>query len=296
MLRAHWIFLLLLGLLPFSAHATQVMLDMRPNLPAAAEYQVGARDKPAVLLLHGFLQTRESPTVTALAHGLTDAGYSVLTPTLTLGIPGRRQSLACEAVHNNSLDDDLAEIDRWVKWLRDKGHRRIVLIGHSFGSLQLLAYLSGKPDPAVTGFVGISLVEAQIGGLPRAPLIERLTAQVARNDRNLVSYPLSYCGKYPTTPEALLSYVRRDQARTLTALHQLGDRSLLVMGSADDRMTQGWLRALQHLQTPLVVIDGGNHFMDGEHEFDLLEHTLAFLQSGARAAAPHTLSSVPQLQ
>jgi pimeloyl-ACP methyl ester carboxylesterase len=296
MLRAHWIFLLLLELLPFSAHATQVTLDMRPNLPATAEYQAGAHDKPAILLLHGFLQTRESPTVATLARGLTDAGYSVLTPTLTLGIPGRRQSLACEAVHNNSLDDDLAEIDRWVKWLRGKGHRHIVLIGHSFGSLQLLAYLSGKPDPAVTGFVGVSLVEAQIGAMPREPLIERLTAQVARHDRNLVNYPLSYCGKYPTTPEALLSYVRRDQARTLAALHQLGDRALLVMGSADDRMTQGWLRALQHLQTPLVVIDGGNHFMDGEHEFDLLEHTLAFLQSGARAAAPHTLSSVPQLQ
>lgn len=296
MLRTHWIFLLLLELLPFSAHATQVMLDMRPNLPATAEYQAGARDKPAILLLHGFLQTRESPPVATLARGLADAGYSVLTPTLTLGIPGRRQSLACEAIHNNSLDDDLAEIDRWVKWLRGKGHRHIVLIGHSFGSLQLLAYLSGKPDPAVTGLVGVSLVEAQIGAMPREPLIERLTAQVARHDRNLVNYPLSYCGKYPTTPEALLSYVRRDQARTLAALHQLGNRTLLVMGSADDRMTQGWLRALQHLQTPLVVIDGGNHFMDGEHEFDLLEHTLAFLQSGARAAAPRTQSSLTQLQ
>jgi len=279
MLRAHWISLLLLGLFSVSSHAALVTLEMRPNLPATADYQSGARDKPAILLLHGFLQTREFSTVAALARGLNDAGYSVLTPTLSLGIPARKQSLACEAVHHTSLDDDLVEIDRWVKWLRGKGHRRIVLIGHSFGSLQLLAYLSGKPDAAITGFVGVSLVDAEIGGMPRAPLIERLTAQVARHDHNLVNHPLSFCGKYPTPPEALLSYARWDQPRTLAALHQLGDRALLVMGGADGRLAQGWLRALQSIQSPLVVIEGGNHFMDGEHEFDLLEHTLAYLQS-----------------
>jgi len=30
---------------------------------------------------------------------------------------------------------------------------------------------------------------------------------------------------------------------------------------------------LQHVQTPMVIVKGANHFMDGEHEFDLLEHT-----------------------
>ena len=287
MLRAHWFFLLL-GLLPLSAHATLITLEMRPNLPAAADYQPGAPDKPAILLLHGFLQTREFATVATLARGLADAGYSVLTPTLTLGIPGRKQSLACEAVHHTSLVDDIAEIDRWVKWLRGKGHRDIVLMGHSFGSLQLLAYLQNQPNPAVTGFVGISMVEAQIGGQPRAPLIERLTAQVAQHDRKLVTEPLSFCGKYPTTAEALLTYVRWDQPRLLAALHRLGDRSLLIMGGSDNRLERGWLQALQHLKTPLIVIDGGNHFMDGEHEFDVLEHTLAFLQSGIPSEPSHT--------
>jgi pimeloyl-ACP methyl ester carboxylesterase len=280
MLRAHCLFLLF-GLLPLPAHAAPITLEMRPNLSATADYQSGAADKPAILILHGFLQTREFATVATLARGLADAGYSVLTPTLTLGIPGRKQSLACEAVHHTSLVDDVAEIDRWVKWLRGKGHRDIVLVGHSFGSLQLLAYLQGQPSPTVSGFVGVSMVEAQIGGQPRAPLIERLTAQVARHDRTLVTGPLSFCGKYPTTAEALLSYVRWDQPRSLAAVRQLGSRGLLIMGGSDSKLEHGWLNALKHLKTPLIVIDGGNHFMDGEHEFDVLEHTLAFLQSGA---------------
>jgi len=132
---------LTLALAPVSAHAAIVRLEMRPGIDASAEYLAGLRNKPAVLLLHGFLQTREFPTVATLARGLQDAGYPVLTPTLSLGIPNRAQSLACEAVHRHSLDEDVAEIARWVDWLKSHGHRSIVLIGHSFGSMQLLAYL-----------------------------------------------------------------------------------------------------------------------------------------------------------
>jgi hypothetical protein len=29
----------------------------------------------------------------------------------------------------------------------------------------------------------------------------------------------------------------------------------------------------------MVVVEGANHFMDGEHEFDLLEHTLNHLEN-----------------
>src|SRR5512143_4272871 len=126
---------LLISVFPVAANASIVQQEMRPGIPANAEYLIGERSKPAVLLLHGFLQTRAFPTVATLARGLQDAGYSVLSPTLSLGIPNRTQSLACEAVHRHSLDADVAEISRWVGWLKAHGHHAIVLVGHSFGSL-----------------------------------------------------------------------------------------------------------------------------------------------------------------
>ena len=252
-------------------------LEMRPGIPASAEYLTGQPDKPAVLLLHGFLQTRTFPTVATLARGLNDAGYSVLSPTLSLGIPNREKSLACEAVHTHGLDDDVAEIARWVTWLKSRGHRSIVLLGHSFGSMQLLAYLAARPDPAVKAYIGTSLVEAQVGDTARGPLIARLERQVQRRDRTLVNQPLSFCRNYLSAPEALLSYVRWDAARTLTALKQAPVGTRLIMGSADAMLGRNWIRSLEDLQTPMVVVQGANHFMDGEHEFDLLEHSLEFL-------------------
>jgi len=270
---------LLISVFPAVAHAVIAQQAMRPGISANAEYLVGARDKPAVIVLHGFLQTREFPTVATLARGLQDAGYTVLSPTLSLGVPSRAQSLACEAVHRHSLEEDVAEIGQWVKWLKSRGHHSIVLFGHSFGSLQSLAYLSAKPDAAVKGYIGASLVEAQIGETSRTDLIAQLENRVRSKQRALVNQTLSYCKKYTSTPEGLLSYVRWDQTRLLAAIKQAPVGVKLIMGDSDKMIGPGWLKALQHIQTPMVVVEGANHFMDGEHEFDLLEHTLNHLDS-----------------
>jgi len=53
---------------------------------------------------------------------------------------------------------------------------------------------------------------------------------------------------------------------------------LLIMGDADKMLGPNWIKTLRHIQAPMVIVQGANHFMDAEHEFDLLEHTLAFLQ------------------
>ena len=273
-----YLFCLLISFFPAAAHAEIVQQEMRPGISASAEYLAGERSKPAVLLLHGFLQTREFSTVATLARGLQDEGYSVLSPTLSLNIPNRTQSLACEAVHKHSMEDDVAEIGRWVGWLKSRGHRSIVLVGHSFGSLQLLAYLSAKPDSAVKAYIGASLIEAQIGTANRPALITQLENRVHGKQRALVTQTLSFCKKYPSTPEGLLSYARWDQARVLAALRQSPVNVNLIMGEEDNMLERGWLKALQHMQAPMVIVKGASHFMDGAHEFDLLEHTLESLE------------------
>lgn len=273
-----YLFCLLISFFPAAAHAEIAQQEMRPGISASAEYLAGEHSKPAVLLLHGFLQTREFSTVAMLARGLQDEGYSVLSPTLSLNIPNRTQSLACEAVHKHNMEDDVAEIGRWVTWLKSRGHRSIVLVGHSFGSLQLLAYLSAKPDSAVKAYIGASLIEAQIGTANRPALIEQLESRVHGKQRALVTQTLSFCKKYPSTPEGLLSYARWDQARVLAALRQSPVGVNLIMGEEDNTLERGWLKALQHMQAPMAIVKGASHFMDGAHEFDLLEHTLESLE------------------
>ena len=94
-----------------------------------------------ILILHGFLQTHHFPTVRQLADSLAGLGYPVLTPSLSLGLHRRNTSLACEAIHAHSMQKDAEEVGHWVDWLQRRYQRKPVLIGHSAGSVTLLAYL-----------------------------------------------------------------------------------------------------------------------------------------------------------
>lgn len=275
---------LLLSVFSTGVQASTIQLQVRPGINASAEYIEGQQDKPAVLLLHGFLQTRDFPTLASLARGLRDEGYAVLSPTLSLNIPNRSKSLACEAVHRHSMEDDVAEIAQWVKWLKARGHRSIVLVGHSYGSLQLLAYLDAKPDRAIKGLIGASLVESRIGSISHSALLAKLDALARGSQHPLAHQTLSFCKKYISAPGALASYVKWDQPRTLSALKRSPVSVKLIMGEADEMVAKNWIKTLEQSKTPMVVIKGANHFMDGEHEFDLLEHTLSYLSGNTLSA------------
>jgi dienelactone hydrolase len=74
----HWLLPLLMGLGIPCAHAETVTLTLANKLMATAEFHEGEPDKPAVILLHGFLQTHQFPTIKRLADSLADEGYTVL--------------------------------------------------------------------------------------------------------------------------------------------------------------------------------------------------------------------------
>lgn len=99
----------LFSLAPIAGHAGVVDAQLPSGKMASASYQAGNKDQPAVLVLHGFLQTRAFPTVTSIVEAVSTAGYTTLAPTLTLGIS--RRIKVCLARRYTCI--------RWTKmWLR----------------------------------------------------------------------------------------------------------------------------------------------------------------------------------
>ena len=258
-----------------AARADSVQLAMPDKLVAQAEFRKGSADLPALILLHGFLQTQEFPTIHGLVEGLATAGHTVLAPTLTLGIPQRKQSMACEAIHTHTMQDVTGEIGAWVKWLKARHSGPIILLGHSFGSLELLAYLSARPDPAISKFIGVSIIEGRLNltATDTARLIAELRAAMKSGAPRLITRQFSYCRNYQATPASLLSYVEWTPQRVLDASARLPVASVFIMGGRDDRLDSGWVDRLK-ARNRVTLIPGANHFMDGEHEFDLLDAVL----------------------
>ena len=273
-----WICPLLVGLLCCAtSNAKTVELRLPNKLVAMAEFRQGSPDKPAVILISGFLQTNSFPTISRLTDTLADEGYTVLAPTLTLGVTHRRQSLACEAINTHTVASGVQEIQAWVNWLKTKKAKHIVLSGHSLGSIYNLAYLSGKPDILVRQYIGVSIVEGslKIGENARAPLVHKLRQQVRDEADGLVENQFSFCQKYRSTPESILSYMEWGPEKILTEINQSKIPVTMIMGSKDDRLGPDWTEKLKQTSAKVILIEGANHFMDGQYEFELYDHFLA---------------------
>jgi pimeloyl-ACP methyl ester carboxylesterase len=274
---------LMLSCCLLAAHPVQseTITHKLPNdTVATAQWLAGDEDKKVILLLHGFLQTRDFFTVRRLGEALNEMGYNVLLPTLTLGIANRQQSLACEAIHMHSLEQDVEEIGNWVDWLHQHTDKKVALIGHSVGSLELLAYLANEPDPPVSQAILISLIAFAQGPIAKENETERQQAllQLANDGNELSNYRLAFCDRYTTTPANYLSYMAWNGNKTLENLNNLNIAPTIVLGGEDRRLGEDWLPSLRQTNAEVVQIDGANHFFDREYEFDLMDSVIELLE------------------
>jgi pimeloyl-ACP methyl ester carboxylesterase len=271
---ATFVAILLLAGASFAAHAEILRLQGPDGKYLTAEHERGDTKRPALLVLHGFLQTHEFQTTQSLISNLSMLGYTVLGPNLSLGISDRRQSMQCQAPHKHIFDDDLREIDFWVQWLRKQGHRDVILVGHSWGSQHGLGYVEAHPEAPVSAVIAISLVRVEQGTAVRAKQISVAQARAARHDKSLKPYALSFCKVFMAAPESYLSYARWDDARVFDSLTRLQQRKVpvyAIVGNKDNRVDDEWIRELGRHVAQLSVIEGANHFFSSVHEFDLIE-------------------------
>lgn len=265
--------LLLLGysLLGSQAMAEVVEIEVAPGRVATAEFHRGEADAPVVLILHGFLQTREYMTVVGLGEALAESGMTVLMPTLSLGISRRQRSLVCEAIHTHSMEKDVAEVEEWIEWLHQRTGRKVTLIGHSAGSLQLLSYLSSHDTSPVERSILISLAYFGQGRASHENPADAAIAEhrLLRGDRRPVVYGLAYCPRYISPPAEYLSYYQWNKRRTLEALAAVEVPTTVILGEEDRLVDRDWISLLRSKGISVIAVKGANHFFLQQHEFDL---------------------------
>lgn len=244
------------------------------SLKAEADYVAGDQDKAAVLILHGFLTTNKFHTVTAMAQALQEEGYTTLTPTLTLNISQRQNSVKCNSIHTHTLEKDVLEVTEWVNFLHNKGHKKIILLGHSSGSQELIEFLNTRKEIAIEAAIFTSLFYLKGSELGTIQSEVDYAQQALKDKQNRPhKYNFLFCkSNYYAVPESFLSYLKLDRSYILDSLKNLSIPSYTIMGSADKRyqsVGENWLKALEQTGTQLIIIDGANHFFSSEHEFDL---------------------------
>lgn len=255
-----------------------IKLQFDNKISATASYIKGKAEKPAILLIHGFLTTRNHATLKNLNIAIADEGYSTLAPTLSLDIDLRNQGLPCEAIHTHTMQKDVREIESWTNWLLAQGHKNIILLGHSFGSLQMLVYLK-YGNPAIKYAIATSLIDLEhaIGTQKVYSQLKQARQAIKANNNALQEYKISYCKKFVSTPGSFASYAEWDKARILKLLSSVTTPVHIVMGSSDERMNKSWPATLKSRGSKLSIINGANHFFSNEFEFELHDKVLEII-------------------
>lgn len=253
-----------------------------------AEYLSGDTSRPAILVLHGFLQTNEFLATHSIISSLSSLGYTVVGPNFSLGIPSRQQSMQCQAPHRHTFEEDLREIDFWLGWLRSQGYSRVIIVGHSWGSQHALGYAESHPNSMVIAIIAVSLVHVEQVTEIRKKQIRQAKARLSKQDQSLQPYALSFCKAFMATPPSYLSYARWNDTRVIESLTRLQNKKLpvyVVLGSEDNRIDDSWPQQLRAHAAQVTVIEGANHFFSSVYEFELsdqLETILAHIHPGTK--------------
>lgn len=148
-----------------SAHAT-LRLHAGDGTPLRATWLPGpSHDAPAVVLAHGFGAHARKPAYARLADGLSTVAH-VLAPDLR----GHGRS----GGHTTLGDREADDVATCVRWLRDRGHRQVVLLGVSMGATAVL-HASGGHGLDVDGVVVVSAT-SRFRPEPDTPPMQRLAA------------------------------------------------------------------------------------------------------------------------
>jgi len=267
--------LLYLLLLPLPAAAESLEIKLPTGITVLAEYHSGLPSMPAVLLLHGFQQIHQSEPMNSLASNLASKGYTVLSPTISLGVNKRRQSMACEAVHTYTYKEEVAEIAYWMNWLSNKGYKTIIPAGFSStGNLGLLIYNAQGSHPAIKKIILVSPNPTFFDLAERQKIRTAKNTKQAASSRKLGAFTLGYCkNNYFSTSASYQSYSQYDDTKFLELIRQSPVPLELILGSSDTVLPASWLTQLKALKSPArtTIIDQANHFFADTAEFDLTE-------------------------
>ena len=232
-----------------------------------------------VLITHGTLAHNGVEAIRGAQAALQERGVNSLAITLSLGLDKRTGLYDCAVPHRHKHEDALDEIGVWLGWLKGRGAKNIVLMGHSRGGNQTARFTAERPNGLVTRVVLLAPqvwdAEARLTsyerayGTPLQPLLDRAQALVAagKGGEMLKNTGFIYCPGAEVSAAAFVSYYQNDARMHTPALIPKIAVPILVIAASEDQVVKGLPEAVASLvdgeKVAFILVDGADHnFLD----------------------------------
>lgn len=243
-----------------------------------------AKPKAAALfLVHGYGGNFYESYFSKLAEAAVRAGYDTLALNMRDHDTGPKKS---------SFTDNRADIAAGAAYLRELGHKRVVLLGQSMGTNRVLYYQAASGDPDVAATILVSspgdLFEWNVWQFGKekaqAKVDEALKLQRAGREEEFMLVDLGPLGKTLYTARYLLSMRGPDRlSNPYLNVAKVRNPILIVQGGADKLIPPDVGKRLQAAAGPvaaLASIDGAGHGFEN-YESSLSEKVLSWLSTVA---------------
>ncbi len=249
-----------------------------------------------VLITHSLIQHKAREPIPYLQELLSARGYSSLAINYSLAIDNRHGPFDCLATHRYTLEDSLAEIGLWVDWLEQRGVRRLVLMGHSYGGNEIARYAANHDEEAIAAVVllGPGTVDHRMWspagykiryGKELKGVLERAEMLVAsgEGDALMEEVDFIFCPKATVSAASFASYYRVDPERLLPNLLRAAKKPTLFIAASEDNRMPDLNRLVRPYidgeRTRLIVIEGAGHFFLDLHSDDAVDEMVGFFDA-----------------
>ena len=286
---------LLLSISPIIVDAKEVSLQYKGvMLNAKLELAEGKTIQDGVILItHGGLGHRAMETITYIQSLLTETGHNTLAINLSLGIDNRTGMYDCNITHRHRHHDAVDEIDAWVKWLKRRGVKQLVLLGHSRGGGQTALYAVERAPSLLKTVILLAPQTRDNGGAgyqqrynkPISPILNKAKKLIENGKGTTVikQIDMLFCRETSVTAEAFVSYYGPDpRLDTPTLLHDIKKPTLVIVAGSDNivvGLDKKLTRLVEKRHIQMKVIQGADHFFRDLFSDEAIDAINIFLEN-----------------
>ncbi len=268
-------------------------LTLNANLESPESEQSASQ---VILILHGLLGHNQGAIVRTFQAGFLKNGWTSLAPNLSLGIGDRHGNFDCATPHRYRLIDAVDELGAWMTWLKARGVRRVILVGHSLAANQVMAFASARGDPSIAGIIllapstqgykrVVSIYETRYG-VELEPLLSRARELVGNGQGDTLLKPVDFifCPQTAVGAASFFDYYGEgNSVRDLPAMLQKVETPIMIIAaSKDDRQPDLIERVTPFVDDKRVylsIVDGAGHFFRDLFDDKALDYAVDFINA-----------------
>ncbi len=240
-----------------------------------------------ILMTHGTLAHNRMEIMSTLQEMFKEYGQSTLAINLGYGIDNRLEMYDCNTTHRHLHTDALDEIALWFNWLKKKGARNIVLLGHSRGGNQTAWYVTEHDDPLIKKVVLVAPMtwDRRDAEKKQKAFYEKASKMVRQgNGEGLIkNIDFIYCKDTSASADSIVSYYKLEDRLDTPSLLKKINKPVLVFAGSEDTTIKNLVEKVRPLvdgkKIKLFTIDGADHYFRDLNAEEIVEIVVSEIEN-----------------